>query len=71
MEAEKDVGEAGGGGRYEGWLEQGACVLSIKVDRLLQSDCHQVEANIAPPDWGTPPDVKHWSVPLSLDRRQH
>ena len=29
---EKDVEEAGGGGKHEGWLEQGRCAFPIKVN---------------------------------------
>ena len=40
-------GRRGHGRKHEGWLDRGKCVLPIKVDCWHQSDCHQVEVNVA------------------------
>ena len=44
-EAVRDMEEAGGGRRYEGWFVQGRCTLLIKVECWRRQDCRYVEVD--------------------------
>ena len=48
--------------KAECWIEQGRCILPIKVDCWHHSDCHHVEVNLATLNFfGMPTGLRHWS----------